>query len=73
MAGFVAENILLDRLKVFYWNELKNITPDDILLDVRRDDEFNAGKIATAINIPVDEIRNRLDEIPAEKKYLHLL
>lgn len=67
MAGFVAENILLERLKIFYWNELGNLEPDDILLDVRRADEYNAGKIEDAINIPVDEIRNRLDEIPKEK------
>lgn len=67
MAGFVAENILLERLKIFYWNELENLKPDDILLDVRRDDEYNAGKIANAINIPVDEIRERLREIPKDK------
>ncbi|MEP7108798.1 MAG: FAD-dependent oxidoreductase [Ferruginibacter sp.] len=64
MAGFVAENILLERLKVFYWNETEYIKPDDILIDVRRNDEYSEGKIAGAINIPVDEIRDRLDEIP---------
>ena len=67
MAGFVAENILLERLKIFYWDELRNVMPDDILLDVRRNDEYANGKIANAINIPIDEIRNRLDEIPKEK------
>jgi len=67
MAGFVAENILLDRLRVFYWNETNNIKPDDILIDVRRSDEFSKGKIPGAINIPLDEIRNRLQEIPTTK------
>ncbi|MEP7141604.1 MAG: FAD-dependent oxidoreductase [Ferruginibacter sp.] len=67
MAGFVAENILLERLKVFYWDELKNLRPDDILIDVRRSDEYKAGKIPQAINIPVDDIRNRLNEIPKGK------
>jgi len=67
MAGFVAENILMDRLKVFYWNEFDQIGPDDILLDVRTVEEYGAGKIGDAINIPVDEIRERLDEIPAQK------
>jgi len=67
MAGFVAENILLKRLKIFYWNDFEKIKPDDILLDVRRKDEYDAGKISGAINIPVDEIRNRLNEIPKEK------
>lgn len=67
MAGFVAENILLKRLRIFYWNELTNIKSTDILLDVRRKDEFDAGKIEHAINVPVDELRSRLDEIPKDK------
>jgi rhodanese-related sulfurtransferase len=67
MAGFVAENILQERLSVFYWDEVKNIRPEDILLDVRRKDEYEDGHIAPSINIPVDEIRNRLKEIPADK------
>jgi NADPH-dependent 2,4-dienoyl-CoA reductase/sulfur reductase-like enzyme/rhodanese-related sulfurtransferase len=64
MAGFVAENILLNRLRIFYWNEVAKLNQQDILIDVRSTDEFANGKIAHAINIPVDEIRNRLNEIP---------
>ena len=67
MAGFVAENILLDRLRVFYWNETNNLKQGDILIDVRTADEFSNGRIPGAINIPVDEIRNRLDEIPIDQ------
>ena len=67
MAGFVAEHILLKRLALFYRNELENLKPDDTLLDVRKDDEYRVGKIAHAINIPIDEIRSSLDEIPKEK------
>ncbi len=68
MAGFVAENILLKRLNIFYWNELGDLKPDDILIDVRREDEYLAGKIPGAINIPLDEIRTRLGEISKVKK-----
>ena len=68
MAGFVAENILLKRLNIFYWNELPKISKDDLLLDVRRADEFAAGQIVNAMNIPVDEIRSRLHEIPKDKQ-----
>ena len=68
MAGFVAENILLERLRIFYWNELSKITDHDLLIDVRRDDEFQKGKIPNAINIPLDELRERLGEIPRDKK-----
>lgn len=67
MAGFVGENILLSRLKIFYWNELDKISPDDLFIDVRRADEFDAGHISHSINIPVDELRSRLDEIPKDK------
>ena len=67
MAGFVAENILLKRLNIFYWNQFDNMEPNSLLIDVRRIDEFNAGNIANSINIPVDEIRNRLTEIPKDK------
>lgn len=67
MAGFVAENILLERLRIFYWNELEKIGEEDVFIDVRRDDEYKKGIIGNAINIPVDEIRNRLNEIPKDK------
>jgi NADPH-dependent 2,4-dienoyl-CoA reductase/sulfur reductase-like enzyme/rhodanese-related sulfurtransferase len=67
MAGFVAENILLERLRIFYWNEIEDIQSKDLLIDVRRKDEYEAGKIPGAINIPVDEIRSRLGEIPKDK------
>jgi len=67
MAGFVAENILSNRLKVFYWHELAGLKPGDLLLDVRNPDEFLSGSIPGAVNIPLDEIRARLPEIPTDK------
>ena len=67
MAGFVAENILQKRLNVFYWNEFDKIGEDDLLIDVRSEKEFDGGKIGKAINIPVDDLRDRLSEIPREK------
>ncbi|ADQ80671.1 FAD-dependent pyridine nucleotide-disulfide oxidoreductase [Paludibacter propionicigenes WB4] len=74
MAAFAAENILLKRSVVFYWNKFDKITPDDVLIDVRTKNEYNAGKILDAINIPVDELRSRLDEIPKDKKiYIYCL
>jgi len=67
MAGFVAENILLERLNVFYWNELEQIKENDVFIDVRSPIEYQSGKIDNTINIPVDEIRGRLYEIPKDK------
>ncbi len=67
MAGFVAENILHNKLSIFYWNEMDNIGPDDILLDVRSSEEFASGSISGAVNIPIDELRARLDELPKNR------
>lgn len=64
MAAFVAENILLDNLQVYYWQEANNPPADTQLIDVRTKEEFEAGCIPYAINIPIDEIRERLHEIP---------
>lgn len=68
MAGFVADNILSGRLKVFYENEVKALDNDSLLLDVRTAREFEHGNIQGAVNIPVDEIRSRLQEIPRDRK-----
>lgn len=74
MAGFAAENILQKSSVMFYWNEFDKITDNDILLDVRTKNEYSAGKILNAINIPVDELRNRITEIPKDKKiYIYCL
>lgn len=68
MAGFIAENILQDRLNIFYWNDLGDSDDNSYLLDVRTVKEFEAGHIAGAVNIPVDEIRQRLHEIPKAQR-----
>ena len=67
MAGYTAENILKDRLKVFYWNDIAVLDKNAILLDVRTVKEFKTGHIPNAISIPVDEIRDRLAEIPKDE------
>jgi NADPH-dependent 2,4-dienoyl-CoA reductase/sulfur reductase-like enzyme/rhodanese-related sulfurtransferase len=74
MAAFAAENIIRKRSVVFYWNEFDKITSDDILIDVRTVKEYQAGKIADAINIPLDELRSGLPEIPKGKNvYIYCL
>ena len=74
MAAFAAENILQKKSVLFYWNEFDKIKQEDILIDVRTRNEFNAGKIKEAINIPLDEIRNRMSEIPKDKNiYIYCL
>lgn len=68
IAGYVAGNIVNGSMPVITWRELQSMDKSDIyLLDVRTKDEFSFGSIAGAVNIPLDEIRNHLDEIPKDK------
>lgn len=70
MAGFVAENLLTGLFKVAYWDEFceKNKNdPDSFLIDVRTAKEFEEKTIEGAVNIPVDELRERINEIPTDK------
>ena len=68
IAGYVAENIIAEKVKPVYWRDLRNTRPgDEFLLDVRTPDEFSLGSLPEAVNIPLDEIRDRIDEIPKDK------
>jgi NADPH-dependent 2,4-dienoyl-CoA reductase/sulfur reductase-like enzyme/rhodanese-related sulfurtransferase len=67
IAGFVAENILLQKMKVFYWDEATASRDNMFILDVRAQSEYEAGSIEGAVNIPLDELRARLDELPQEE------
>jgi NADPH-dependent 2,4-dienoyl-CoA reductase/sulfur reductase-like enzyme/rhodanese-related sulfurtransferase len=67
MAGFVAENIIQKRLKVIPWSAVKDISSNDVLIDVRTALEFVEGNIPGSINIPVDELRGRLNELDKQK------
>lgn len=69
MAGFVAENILKKKANILQWRDIVNLNPvDSILIDSRTKEEYEFGHIERALNIPVDELRGRLSEIPKDKK-----
>ena len=71
IAGFTAENILKKRVNIIRWDELLNThTPNVFLLDVRTAEEFALGTIDNSTNISVYEIRERLNEIPKDKKII---
>ena len=71
IAGFVAENILTNKVKVIQWHELLKMDLNSItIIDVRTEEEFNLGRVENAINIPVDTIRERLKEIHKNKKII---
>ena len=71
IAGFVASNILRGDSKMIYWQDVKALDPHkDILLDVRNPDEVARGAIEGAINIPLPQLRSRLDELPADRRII---
>jgi len=63
MAGFAASNILEGTMEVVHWNQLDEA---DYILDARSAGEFKRGNVPSSVNIPVDEIRNRLNELPQD-------
>jgi len=68
IAGFTASNILKGHNKVFHWNRIPSLDPQNsLLIDVRTREEYDLGTIGAAINIPLDELRGRLSEIPKDK------
>ena len=69
MAGFVADNILKNKVKIIQWENLDSYNKNDVsIIDVRTSGEFEFAHIDGAINIPVDDLRSRLSEIPKNKK-----
>jgi NADPH-dependent 2,4-dienoyl-CoA reductase/sulfur reductase-like enzyme/rhodanese-related sulfurtransferase len=63
MAGFAASNILDGTVDVVHWDQLKD---GDFILDVRTAGEFGKARVPSSVNIPVDELRNRLSELPSD-------
>ncbi len=67
MLGYIAENMMSGLLKTAQWNETQQYREKGYqLIDVRTPSEYNNGAIPGAINIPVDEIRDRVSEIKKE-------
>ena len=69
MAGFMAENLAMGLVKQFRIEDVSNLPRDGsvTLLDARTAEEFACGHIEGFANIPVDELRERLDELDKGK------
>jgi len=72
MAGMTASNIIRGEVKNILPDRVFELidNPDYIVLDVRTPEEYEFGHIKGAVNIPVDELRNRLSELPKDKKII---
>lgn len=74
MLGFVAENIITEKVKQFFWDDVENLPRDGsvTLLDVRTAIEVQRGKINGFINIPLNSLREHISKIPKDKPvYVH--
>ena len=69
IAGYTASNIVNGRMPVVHWRDMQAANLDEItILDVRTEEETEGGQfIQGSLNIPLDELRRRLDEIPKNK------
>ena len=69
MAGYMAENLANGLVKNFHWHELDALPRDGsvTLLDVRTVGEYARGHAEGFVNLPVDELRERMAEIPQGK------
>ncbi|ACL69001.1 CoA-disulfide reductase [Halothermothrix orenii] len=67
MAGYTASNILDGLVEVVYWDDINNLDKNTILLDVREEVETQIGSINGSVNIPLNSLRERLDELDKDK------
>ena len=68
MIGYVIENVVSGRVKQYHWDEAAALDRDKVqIVDVRTPREFSHGCIPGAVNIPVDDMRERMCELDKSK------
>ena len=69
MAGFMIENLANGTVRQFHWDEVDALPRDGsvTLLDTRTAEEYQSGHIEGTIHIPVDELRERMNELETGK------
>ncbi|KKW71002.1 FAD-dependent oxidoreductase [Lactococcus cremoris] len=71
MAGYAAMNIILGQSENIQWHELADeLAKGKVLLDVRNPAELIKGKFKNSQNIPLDELRERLNELDKKIQYI---
>ena len=71
MAGYAAINLLLGQSENIQWHELAaELAKGKVLLDVRKPNELAKGKFKNSQNIPLDDLRERLNELDKKNEYI---
>lgn len=72
-AALVALNIMNNTFKQVHVSDVRKLVEENAyIIDAREKNEYEEGHIINAVNIPLSEIRNRIDEIPTDKPvYIH--
>ncbi|MGF1952154.1 FAD-dependent oxidoreductase [Lactococcus lactis] len=71
MAGYAATNLLLGQSENIQWHELAaELAKGKVLLDVRNTNELAKGKFKNSQNIPLDDLRERLNELDKKTEYI---
>lgn len=65
MLGFIADNLRSGVIETRQWHEAEaQVAAGAVLVDVRSREEYAAGHLPGALNVPVDDLRSRLAELP---------
>lgn len=68
LIGYASENLLNGKVQSVQWNEVDQLVEHGaLLIDVRTEQEYEDGTIPEAVNIPLDDLRERLSEIPKNR------
>lgn len=68
MIGYVIENILLNKVEQVHWENVINHPDEVMVLDTRTNREYENGHLDGVLNIPLDELREHLQDIPKDKE-----
>ncbi|SFG47196.1 FAD-dependent oxidoreductase [Sporolactobacillus nakayamae] len=68
LIGYAAENVMDGNVQNSQWNEVDQLVKQGaMLIDVRTEQEYGSGTIQGAVNIPLDDLRERVSEIPKDR------
>jgi NADPH-dependent 2,4-dienoyl-CoA reductase/sulfur reductase-like enzyme/rhodanese-related sulfurtransferase len=71
-AGYVGDNVFTGKTENVHWHEIEQLQKaGTVLIDVRTDSENQAGSIPGSILIPVNDLRNRIDEVKGKDLVVH--